>query len=190
LWLVEDEVGEHLPPQRWQVGYSSSLLGLLRYPLELLVLGVLVLLARGTLFLGLLHLELNLISFFLFFEAELIPEIVQGAASLTHEVAQLARHLREPARAQDYQREKHYDQQLLKTYAKHLLSDIFIVSCSTASARWSVPFAFCVGGHARGGFAGGWFLPIPILAGPQLASIIIVGSVFGQALAKIADTLP
>jgi hypothetical protein len=54
----------------------------------------------------------------------------------------------------------------------------------------SVPFAFYVGGHARGGFAGGWFLPIPILAGPQLASIIIDGSVFGQALAKIADTLP
>jgi hypothetical protein len=43
--------------------------------LELLVLSVLAL-AGGTLFLGLLHLELNLISFFLFLEAELIPEIV------------------------------------------------------------------------------------------------------------------
>jgi hypothetical protein len=77
----------------------------------------------------------------------------------------------------------------LKTYAKHLLSDIFIVSCSTASARWSVPFAFCEGGHARSRFAGGWFLTVLILAGPQLASIIIVGGV-GQALAKIAETLP
>jgi hypothetical protein len=48
-------------------------------------------------------------------------ELVYGAASLVHKTTQVPSHARGPARSEDDQKEKHYDNYFCETYTEHPL---------------------------------------------------------------------